>query len=86
MIDAIIFTAIYFVSAILVAIYFKTDKGEKDVSALIPILTPMLNTLLVIIGFVALMVGGILWVLERFPLTRLLLRWLNNGKEYDSFT
>lgn len=86
MANAIVLTYVYLVSAVLVAVFFKYKKGQKDVTVLIPIFTPMLNTILVILGFMAVMVYCILWVLEHFPLTRLLLRWLNNGKEYESFT
>ena len=81
MTEVIVFTVIYLVSAILVAWYYKKDKKEKDASVLVFILTPMFNTILVMFGFVCLLSFCIIWALEHFPLTRWLLRWLNNGKE-----
>lgn len=82
----IICIIVYIVSAILVAEYHRETKEEKDVFVLFLILCPLFNTILVMLGIIGSLVFCIVWFLEHFPLTKMLLRWVNNGKETEKFT
>ena len=75
---------IYIISAVCVAIYFKkADNRKHEVDVLVPIFTPLLNTLLVVLALLYIFLDGVFYLLEKIPFISKFIDWLDQKDDNE---